>query len=56
MKIVKTIYYFPAVCLIIPIDYVIWNLNIAPTFNYSTKSFKQVITENWKMYKEKINE
>ncbi len=49
----KKVCYFPVVCLIIPLDYVLWNLNLVPTFGYSVKSLRQIIVENWKAYKEK---
>jgi len=54
MRILRMIYYFLVICLAIPLDYIIWNLNLVPALGYSTKSFKQIIAEHCKAYKEKI--
>ncbi len=56
MRILKMICYFPVVCFAIPADYVAWNLYMALIHGYTGKSFKEIVTENWETYEEKINE
>lgn len=57
MRILKMTYLcfgIPMVCLAAPIDFIIWNLYIAPTRGYSRTSIRETIAENWEAYKEKI--